>query len=325
MPRLSRFVRPALAFAFCVALAPAALPQAFPSRPIRLVVGSPPGGIDAYVRLFGPRAAEVLGQPVVIENRGGANGAIGADYVARAASDGYTLLFATSGALVHGVILNKNTTFDPLKDFTPIANMIETLKVMTVHASLPFNSVAEVIDYAKRHPGKLTYASSGNTTIFHITGELFKVAAGVDILHIPYKGTGAMATELMSGRVDVGFAALNNVRAHLSSGKLKLLAVAETQRYAALPNTPTISETVPSFLPPPSWNAIVGPAGLPRTIVERLNAAFVKSLQAPEVRNFIEQNGAVSRGGTPEDLGATLRSDFEVAAKLLKATAIQAE
>ncbi len=302
-----------------------ALAQGYPSKPIRLVVGSPPGGIDAYVRLFGPKAAEMLGQPVVIENRGGANGAIGAEYVARSAPDGYTILFATAGALVHGVILTHNRTFDPLKDFTPIANMVATLKVMTVHASQPFNSVKEVIDFAKRNPGKLTYASSGNTTIFHITGELFKAAAGVDILHVPYKGTAAMATELMSGRVEVGFAALNNVKPHLASGKLKLLAVAETQRYPAMPNTPTISETVPGFVPPPSWNAIVGPAALPRPIVDRLNAAFVRSLEAPEVRAFIDANGAVAHGGTPEELGATLRGDFEVAAKLLKAAGIQAE
>ena len=124
--------------------------QPFPVRPIHLIVGSPPGGIDAYVRLFGPRASEVLGQPVVIENKGGANGAIGADYVARSAADGYNILFATSGALVHGVILSRNRPFDPVRDFTPIANMFATLKVMTVHASQPFNSVAEVVDYAKK-------------------------------------------------------------------------------------------------------------------------------------------------------------------------------
>jgi tripartite-type tricarboxylate transporter receptor subunit TctC len=302
-----------------------AFAQAFPSKPIHLVVGSPPGGIDAYVRLFGPHASESLGQPVVIENRGGANGAIGADYVARSAPDGYTVLFATSGALIHGVILSHNRTFDPLRDFTPVTNMLATLKVMTVHASQPFNSVKEVVDYAKRNPGKLTYASSGNTTIFHITGEMFKAAAGVDILHVPYKGTAAMATELMSGRVDVGFAALNNVKNFIASGKLKLLAVAEPQRYAGLPDVPTVGETVPSFIPPPTWNAIVGPAGLPRAIVERLNGAFVKSMESPDVRAFLEQNGAVSRTGTPEDLAQTLRSDFEIAARQLKAAGVQAE
>ena len=301
------------------------LAQGFPAKPIHLVVGSPPGGIDAYVRLFGPRTSETLGQPVVIENKGGANGAIGADYVARSAPDGYTLLFATSGALVHGVILTRNRPFDPLKDFTPIANMVSTLKVMTVHASLPFTSVKEVIDFAKKNPGKLTYASNGNTTVFHITGELFKVAAGVDILHVPYKGTGAMATELMSGRVDLGFAALNNVKSYIAAGKLKVVAVAEPQRYAGLPNVPTVAETVPNFLPPPSWNAIFGPASMPRPVVERLNAAFVKSLDASEVKNFMEQNGAVGVGGTPDQMAATLKADFATATRLLKETAIQPE
>jgi tripartite-type tricarboxylate transporter receptor subunit TctC len=316
-------LRISLLFLACVGGSAAA--QSYPSKPIRLVVGSPPGGIDAYVRVFSPRAGEVLGQPLVIENRGGANGAIGAEHVARSAPDGYTVLFATSGALVHGVILSKNRTFDPLKDFTPISNMVETLKVMTVHASLPYNSVQEVIDFARKNPGKLTYASSGNTGIFHITGEMFKVATGVDLLHVPMKGTAAMATELMSGRIDVGFAALNNVRPHLAAGKLRLLAIAEYNRYQPLAGTPTIPEIVPSFVPPPSWNGMVGPAGLPRPIVDRLNDAFVKSLETAEVRAFLEKNGAVARGGPPEELAATLRKDFEIAVKLLKAANIQPE
>jgi tripartite-type tricarboxylate transporter receptor subunit TctC len=318
--------RSIIVLAAASALAPMfAAAQAFPSKPIRLIVGSPPGGIDAYVRVFAPRTAEALGQPLVIENRGGANGAIAAEYLARQTPDGYTLLFATAGALVHGVILNKNTPFDPVRDFTPLINMLSTLKLMTVHASLPFGSVKEVIDHAKRNPGKLTYASSGNTTIFHIVGELFKVAAAVDILHVPYKGTAAMATDLMAGRADVGFAALNNVKAHLASGKLKLLAVVEPKRYGAMPDVPTISEIVPSFTPPPSWNAIVAPAGLPRPLVERLNGAFNRSLEAPDVRKFIEDNGAIAIGGTPEDLAAALRRDLQDAAKQLHATGIKSE
>ena len=304
--------------------APAAA-QAYPVKPIRLVVGSPPGGIDAYVRLFAPRAAEMLGQPVIIENRGGANGAIGAENVARSPADGYSLLFATAGALVHAKVLNNNLPFDSLRDFTPIANLFETLIVMTVHASLPYKSVGEIVDYARRNPGKLTYASSGNTTIIHINGEIFKAAAKVDILHIPYKGTAAMATDLMAGRADVGFPALNNVKAHITSGKLRLIAVTQNQRYAGYPDVPTIAETVPAFSPPPSWNAIAGPAGLPRPIVDRLNAAFVKSLDAPEVRRFFEENGAVSRAGTPQELATTLRRDLDIAIQMIKATGIQAE
>ncbi|OFZ98476.1 MAG: hypothetical protein A3H35_06960 [Betaproteobacteria bacterium RIFCSPLOWO2_02_FULL_62_17] len=299
--------------------------QIYPVKPVRVVVGSPPGGIDAYIRLIGPRVGEAIGQPVVIENRGGANGAIGAEHVARSAPDGYTLLFATAGALVHAMVLNKNLPFNTLRDFTPVANLFETLKIMTVHASLPFQSVAEVIEHARRNPGKLTYASAGNMTIMHINGEFFKAAAKVDILHIPYKGTAAMATDLMAGRADVGFPALNNVKAYLASGKLRLLAIAENQRYAGFPNAPAIAEIVPGYSAPPSWNGIAGPANLPRPIVERLNAAFVKALDAPEVRKFLDDNGAVPRAGAPEELAATIRKDLEIAVQMIKAAGIQAE
>ena len=310
----------------CMASMPAlSHAQAYPVKPIRLVVGSPPGGIDAFVRMFSPKAAEILGQPVIIENRGGANGAIGAENVARSPADGYSLFFANAGALVHAMVLNKNIPFDTLRDFTPIATLFETLLVMTVHSSLPYKSVGEVIDFARRNPGKLTYASSGNMTLIHINGELFKAAAKVDILHIPYKGTAAMATDLMTGRADVGFPALNNVRAHLAAGKLRLIAISSHQRYAGYPSVPTIAEIVPEFSPPPSWSAIVGPAGLPAPIVERVNAAFVKSLDAPEVRKFFEDNGAVSRASSPQELASTIRRDLDEAVKMVKATGIQAE
>ncbi len=299
--------------------------QTYPVKPVRVVVGSPPGGIDAYIRLIGPKVAETIGQPVIIENRGGANGAIGAEHVAHSAPDGYTLLFANSGALVYALVLNKNLPFDTLRDFTPIANLFETLKIMTVHSSLPFQSVKDVIDHSRRNPGKLTYASSGNMTIMHINGEFFKAAAKVDILHIPYKGTAAMATDLMAGRADVGFPALNNVKAYLGAGKLRLIAIAENQRYEGYPNTPAIGEIVPGYNAPPSWNAIVAPLNLPRAIVDRLNGAFVKALDAKEVKVFLEENGAVSRAGSPQDLAATIKKDLEVAIQMIKVTGIQAD
>ena len=304
---------------------PGAGAQSYPVKPVRVVVGSPPGGIDAYIRLIGPRVAESIGQAMVIENRGGANGAIGAEHVARATPDGYTLLFATAGALVHAMVLNKNLPFNTLRDFTPIANLFETLKIMTVHSSLPFQSVREVIEHARGNPGKLTYASAGNMTIMHINGEFFKAAAKVDILHIPYKGTAAMATDLMAGRADVGFPALNNVRTYLASGKLRLVGIAEGKRYAGFPNVPTIGEVVPDYAPPPSWNGIAGPAHLPPPIVDRLNAAFVKALESPEVRKFLDDNGAVSRAGSPQELATTIKRDLEIAVQMIAATGIKAE
>ena len=302
-----------------------AMGQTYPVKPIRLVVSSPPGGIDAYVRIFTPRAAEMLGQPVIIENRGGANGAIGAEYVARAAPDGYPILFATSAPMVFGAILNKATPFDPVRDFTPILNVLDSLKIVTVHASLPVNTLQELIDYAKRNPGKLSYATSGIGSVFHMNGELFKLAAGVDIVHVPYKGTAAMATDLIAGRAEVGFPALNNVKAGIAGGKVKVLALLDQRRYAGLPKLATLSELLPGFEPSPSWTGIFGPAGLARPIVERLNSVFLKALDAPEVKSFIDDNGAVVIGGTPADFAAALKADLVTAAKAVKSANIKPE
>lgn len=304
---------------------PASFAQSYPMKPIRLVVSSPPGGIDAYVRIFTPKAAEMLGQAIVIENRGGANGAIGADHVAKQAADGYTLLFATSAPMVYGAILNKATPFDPIKDFSPILNVLDSLKIVTVHASLPVNSVQELIDYAKRNPGKLSYASSGIGSVFHMNAELFKLAAGVDIVHVPYKGTSAMATDLVAGRAEVGFPALNNVKPAIAGGKVRVLAILEARRYPGLPHLATLSELLPGFQPTPSWTGLFGPAGLPRPIVDRLNSVFLKSLDAPEVRKFIDDNGAVVAGGTPEEFADAIRTDLELAARAVRSAGIKPE
>ncbi len=306
-------------------LAQVALAQSYPAKPIRLVVSSPPGGIDAYVRIFTPKAAEMLGQPIVIENRGGANGAIGAEHVARAAPDGYTLLFATSGPIIYGAILNKATPFDPVRDFTPILNVLDSLKIVTVHASVPVNSIQELVDFAKRNPGKLSYASSGIGSVFHMNGELFKLAAGVDILHVPYKGTAAMATDLVAGRAEVGFPALNNVKAGISGGKVKVLAILEQRRYGGLPYLATLGELLPGFQPTPSWTGLFGPAAMARSMVDRLNNVFLKSLDAPEVKKFIDDNGAVVTGGTPEDFASAIKSDLELAARAVKSAGIKPE
>jgi len=314
----------------CMALACAWAPalvrsQAYPVKPIRLVAPYPPGGIDAYARALLPRATELLGQPVVIENRAGANGFIGAEYVARSAPDGYTLLFISSGTFVYGVALARSVPFDPIRDFTPVANLFETLKILTVHASLPIGSVAELIDYAKRNPGKLTYASAGIGSVQHLVAESFKSAAGVDILHIPYKGTAPMATDLLAGRADLGFPAVNNVKPYLGSGKLKVIAVADARRYAGMPDIPTVSETVPAFRPTPSWTAVFGPAGMARPVVDRLNSVFLSALQSTEARRYLDENGAAIKGGSPQDPGATVKDDLAAAVELIRKTGIRAE
>jgi tripartite-type tricarboxylate transporter receptor subunit TctC len=299
--------------------------QAYPAKPIRLVAPYPAGGIDAFARVMLPKLQETLGQPIVIDNRAGANGNIGSEHVARSAPDGYTLLFVTAGTIVSGALLTKVQPFDTVKDFTPVINLFDPLQILTVHVSVPVSSVPELIEYARRNPGKLSYASSGVASVFHMNGEAFKVLAGVDLVHVPYKGSAPMATDLLAGRVEVGFPAVNNVKAYLGSGKLKVLATLDPQRYPAMPDVPPLAESVPGFRKVSTWTAVFGPAALPRPIVERLNGAFSKALEAPEVRRFMDENGAVIRGGTPEDLAATIRTDLELTARLIERVGIKPE
>ncbi len=321
MPKL---VRRSLA-ALLAALSLCATAQTYPTKPIRLVVPYPPGGIDVFARVMLPKASEALGQPIVIENRAGANGVIGSENIAHSAPDGYSLLFVTAGSIVTGAALTKVQPFDVAKDFTPVINLLDPLQILTVHPSLPVRSVQELIDYAKRNPGKLSYGSSGIGSVFHLNGEQFKKLAGVDIVHVPYKGTAPLVTELLTGRIEVGLPAVNNVKEYLGSGKLRVLAVLDSQRYAGLPGVPILADAVPGFRKVPTWTAIFGPPGLPRAIVDRVNGAFQRALQAPEVRKFIEDQGAVIRGGTPEELAATIRSDLDFTVNLVKNLGIQPE
>jgi tripartite-type tricarboxylate transporter receptor subunit TctC len=311
--------------AICLAISLPAFPQPYPSKPIRMIAPYPPGGIDNFARSIGPKAAELLGQPIVIDNRGGANGFIGSEAVVRAAPDGYTLLFVASSTIVTGVALSKNPPFDPVKDFTPIIWVVDTLQLLTVSGSIPANSVKELIDYAKRNPGKLSYASSGIGSVFHLNGENLKMLTGVDIVHVPYKGSAPMATDLFAGRVEVGFPALMNVRQYIGAGKVKILAVLEQQRNPDMPNVPALSEIVPGFKKAGGGTGILGPAGMPRPIVERLNSVFAKALDTPEVRQFFANNGARAVGGTPEDYGAATKSDLATTIKLIKAIGIEPE
>ena len=327
MPLLSRWPRAGLLCVVLLLPAPwqGAFAQSYPTRPIRLVVPYPPGGIDVFARVMLPKASELLGQPVVIDNRAGANGIIGSDNVVHSPPDGHSLLFVTAGTIVVVPVLTKVQPFDTVKDFTPIVNLLDPLQILTVHASLPVASVKELIDYAKRNPGKLSYASSGVGSVFYLNGEQLKLLAGMDIVHVPYKGSAPMTTDLLAGRIEVGLPALNNVNEYLGSGKLRILAVLDSQRYAGLPGVPTLAETVAGFRKTPTWTAVFGPASLPRPIVERLNGVFLKALDAPEVRKFIDERGAVIRGGTPQDLAATIRSDLELTEKLIKTIGIQPE
>jgi tripartite-type tricarboxylate transporter receptor subunit TctC len=308
----------------CIACS-TAFAQSFPTKPIQMVVPYPPGGIDPYARVMLPHMSKTLGQNIVIENRPGANGIIGSREAARATPDGHTILFATSSTLVGGIFMIKDVNLDPLKDFAPITLMFEPLQVLAVPANVPAASVKELVDYAKKNPGKLSYGSSGIGSVFHLNGELFKQSTGTFMVHIPYGGTGPLATELLAGRIDVAFPALSNVKSFLSSGKVKVLALAEPKRWSGMPDVPIVAETVKGFRKAPSWIAMFAPAGTPRAAVDRLHSSIVTALNAPDVRKYHEDNGSQIIAQGPAELTAAMKGDLERVGKLIKALGIKPE
>ncbi len=296
-----------------LALLAAAVPaivsaQAYPSKPIRVVVPFPPGGVDVTLRQIQNVMTSELGQPLVIENRAGANGYIGTENVVRSAPDGYSLL-ATSVAVVAGPPVMK-APYDPVKDLTPITQMISTVAVVVVRPTLQVNSIRELIDYAKRNLGKLSYGTSGIGSAQHIDGELFKLLTGTDIVHVPYKGGGPQVQAIVAQEVDMTYLPLQQIKQHIDSGKVRTIAVYDQQRSPEMPNVPSINETVPQFRRTPGWVGLFAPAGLPQPILARLNAAAVKALRTPEVKAMIEQSAMVS-ATSAEEFSRTVREDYE--------------
>jgi tripartite-type tricarboxylate transporter receptor subunit TctC len=314
----------ALAAGFAAPLVAAA--QAYPAKAIRIVMPFPPGSsVDSVSRLIAQKMSEAFGQPVVIDNRVGANGMIGSEYVARSAPDGYTLVFTTPSTHVTSIFLSKNVPYDPVKDFTPIGAAVEPLTCIVVQPSLPVNSLKELIEYAKRNPGKLTYGSTGVGSVFHLTGEALKIATGIDMLHVPYKGTADSLSAVMGGQISMNLTAVANAYPLVSAGKLKALVVLETVRYPAMPDVPVIGDVVPGFEKPASWFALFGPAGLPQPIVGRLNAEMVKALKAPDVRPKLDAIGLAVIANSPEQFAAMFKRAFEVYGKVVKAAGIKPE
>ena len=297
----------------------AAWSQAFPTKPIRLIVPFPPGGVDVTIRLIQNQMAEDLGQPIVLENRGGANGFIGSEIVAKAAPDGHTILATTSSTLVAGPLVSTNVPFDPIKDFTPITMVYLTISALGAKASLPANSVRELVDYAKKNPGKLSYGSSGIGSAQHLDGETFKLVAGTDIVHIPYKGGGPQAQGLVAGEIDITFQPLQQLKPFLNGGKIKLLAYYNGPRPADLANIPDLADAVSGFKAGPGFIGLLGPAKMPAPVLARLNAAAVKAITAPDTRAKLEANGAIIVAGTPESFAAELKSGLEGTRKYVEA------
>jgi len=311
------------------ALATAALSpahaQPYPNRPITIVIGYTPGAVsDLAARTIGEGLHQAWGQPVIVDNRPGSGGNIGAGLVARAPADGYTLMIGTDAQMASNVHLYKYVGFDPVKDFAPVAYAGANIICLAVNAELPIRTVADLIAYAKKNPGKLNYGSSGVGSPHHLAGELLHQLAGIDIAHIPYKGGGAAVNDLLGGHIGMAFLSLSAAVPQISSGRLRIIAMVEKTRYAAMPDIPTIGETVPGF-EMTSWVGVFAPAATPPDIVAKLNDGIAKVLTVPDVKEKLAKLGLAVAAGKPDELAAMVSSGIKVRGELIKAAGIQPE
>jgi tripartite-type tricarboxylate transporter receptor subunit TctC len=303
----------------CIATVASA--QSYPNRAIRLVVPFPAAGTtDILARAAAQKLTEAFGQSVVVDNRPGAAGNIGSDLVAKSAPDGYTLLMGTVGTHAINPSLYSKMPYDHVKDFVPVVLVAGVPNVLVVNPALPVNSVADLIKLAKDKPGQINFASSGSGTSIHLSGELFKTMAGVDITHIPYKGSSPALTDLMGGQVQIMFDNLPSALPQIKAGKLRAIAVTSLKRAPVLPDVPTISESgLPGF-EASSWFGVLAPAGTPAPIVARINAEVNKWLQSTDARERLLSQGAEAAGGSPEQFANHIRAESEKWAKVVKAS-----
>lgn len=312
----------ALAFAFAAAgtvAAPAAA-QNFPTHPLRMVVAYAPGGAtDIVGRMFAQEMSEILGQSVVLENRAGGGTLVGTESVRRSAPDGYTLLFGTN-AFVITPLLHDTKTYDPVADFQPIGQAtVQSLGIL-VTPGLKLRTVKEFIEYAKANPGKINFASSGNGSAQHLAGEAFAKAAGIKMVHVPYKGTGPAMADLLAGRVDVMFSSLVGNMEHVNEGRLHLLATTGARRSPATPNVPTVAESGLKDFEALTWQGIIAPLNTPPEVVQRLNAALLKAARSPKIVETLAAQGMEIRTSSPAEMRELMRKDSERYQELLKRT-----
>ena len=307
-------------------MASAAPAQTYPIRPIRWVVTYPPGGpTDVVARAIGAKLTEAWGQQIVIDNRAGAGGVIGTDIAAKAVPDGYTLLFGTSAGLTINPALNSKLPYDAVKDFAPVSLLVLNPQILVVHPAVPGNSVKELVALAKARPGQLNYASVGLGSPNHMGMELLKALTGIDIVHVPYKGTCPAITDLLGGQVQVMFNSMPSVIPLVASGKLKGLAVGSVQRSPAVPDIPTVAEAgVPGF-ENVTWYGMFAPAKTPHDIIVKLNKQVVQILASPEMAQRLASQGAEPRSSTPEELTKFMRVESERWKKVIKTAGIKVE
>ena len=292
--------------------------QGFPKGPVKLIVPFPPGGgSDVVARAIAPKMAEVLGQPVIIENRAGASGNIGTELVAKAPADGQTLLMASAATAIQ-TTLAKNLAWDLARDFAPVSLLVINQSVLVAHPSVRAASVKELLAFAKVNPGKLSFASYGNGTSAHLAGELFKLLGGVDLLHVPYKGAAPATSDVLGGQVDLLFADVAAVLPHLKAGRLKALGIGSSKRFEGLPEVPTIAEAGLAGYEGGGWLGLVVPAATPREAIAALNAAVSKSLASPEVRERLVALATIPVGNTPAYFGDFLHGEVAKWARVIR-------
>jgi tripartite-type tricarboxylate transporter receptor subunit TctC len=306
------------------ALAPAHA-QPYPAKPVRLVVPWAAGGTtDILGRLIGQKLSEKWGQPVLVENRGGAAGNIGTEAVVRSPADGYTLVLGTMSTHAMNQFLYPGMGFDPVKDLAPVSLVANVATVLVVHPSLPVSSVNDLVALARSKPGQLNFASGGVASFNQLCAELLKMTAKIDIVHVPYKGGGPAVADLVGGKVDLLFTGAPVTMAHIKAGRLKLLAVTDSRRSAALPDTPTMAESLPGF-EFNNWYGIMAPAGTPRAIVEQLNAEVHRALALPEIREKFSGLGADPTPSTPERMAAVMAADAEKWGRVIRQAGVRAD
>ncbi|MEQ1774645.1 MAG: tripartite tricarboxylate transporter substrate binding protein [Burkholderiales bacterium] len=307
------------AAAFCQA-------QSWPAKPIRFIIAQPPGGQnDVQARIIGLKLTEMWGQPVVFDNRPGAGGAIGFEIAAQAPNDGYTLAMGSISTLAVIPAMPRKPRYDPLTDFAPVSLVSTSPYVVTLHPSVPARNLKELVALAKAKPGALSYASSGTATGIHLTTELFKMIAGIDMVHVPYKGGAPATVDLIGGQVGVMFNNVITAVPHVKSGKLRALAVTTAKRSAALPEIPTTAESGYAAVESSSWQGIVTRAGAGAAVVSRMHADLMKVLALPEVRNPILNQGNDIVAGTPQEFAVFIRAEIDKWAKVIKAAGVRNE
>ena len=318
---MNTLVRIAILFLVFIATA---LAQTYPARPVKLIVPFPPGGnTDIVGRLVAQKLSESLGQQVYIENRGGAGGTIGAEAAAKSPADGYTLFFATTGTLASAPSLQPDLRYDPVKAFAPISTLANAPVVVLVAAPLPVNSLQELVQMAKARPGQLKFGSAGSGHFVHLAGEMFKTAAGVDLLHVPYKGVNAALIDMLGGRIELMFDAPAQYEPHLQSGKVRALAVAHPKRLARLPNVPTTAEAGLPRYELASWFGLAAPAGTPSEAISRVNAEVLKALSSQEVIDTLDKLGLEAASSSPQQYAAMIVEDLARWRQAVKAAGIK--